>query len=235
MSLARFFLGFIVAGCLSAQPPKPQTRPELEAYVPSADARMNARKAVPVASSQKAVQTIDANERTRTNYTEDSYTIGSERFSSRTPAWKSCSACSRITTTAPVTSPKPPCVSKEPAVIDVENDILWDSVNDHRCHCGSYSLTTAEVGEDHGYLRQLYSYWWFAEADKGVSVQAETISLIDEFGAMTRALESMLTGINPEKPLRNSLASMRESMLRPGLEIPAPPQGTPACRQSSTH
>jgi hypothetical protein len=90
------------------------------------------------------------------------------------------------------------------------------------------------VGKDHGYLRQLYSYWWFAEVDKGVSVQAETITLSDEFGGMTRALGSMLMGINPEKSLRHSLASMRESVLKPGLEIPAPPQGAPACGQASS-
>jgi hypothetical protein len=36
-------------------------------------------------------------------------------------------------------------------------------------------------------------------------------------------------GINPEKSLRHSLASMRESVLKPGLEIPPLPAGLPAC------
>jgi hypothetical protein len=36
-------------------------------------------------------------------------------------------------------------------------------------------------------------------------------------------------GINPEKSLKHSLASMRESVLRPDLEIPALPDGLPEC------
>jgi hypothetical protein len=86
-----------------------------------------------------------------------------------------------------------------------------------------------EVGKDHGYLRQLDSYWRFAETDKGVYVEAETITLSDEFGAMTRALGSMLMGINPEKSLKHSLVSMRDSVLKPGLQVPALPEGLPDC------
>jgi hypothetical protein len=87
------------------------------------------------------------------------------------------------------------------------------------------------VGKDHGYLRRLNSYWRFAEIGKGVSVEAETITLSDEFGAMTRALGSALMGINPEKSLKHSLTSMRQSVLKPGLEIPKLPEGLPACGQ----
>jgi hypothetical protein len=90
------------------------------------------------------------------------------------------------------------------------------------------------VGKDHGYLRQLNSYWWFAEADDGVYVRAETITLSDEFGAMTRALGSMLMGINPEKSLKHSLTSMRESVLKPGLEIPAESSSAAACESRSS-
>ena len=61
------------------------------------------------------------------------------------------------------------------------------------------------MGKDHGYLRRLYSYWRFAETDKGVFVEAETITLSDEFGAVTRTLGSALMGINPEKSLKHSL------------------------------
>jgi hypothetical protein len=60
-------------------------------------------------------------------------------------------------------------------------------------------------------------------------VEAETITLSDEFGSMTRMLGSALMGINPEKSLRHSLTSMRESVLKPGLEIPKLPAGLPAC------
>ena len=118
---------------------------------------------------------------------------------------------------------------KEPAVIDVESDVVWERVDAHRWRCRSYSTKTAEVGKDHGYLRQLYSYWRFAETDKGVYVEAETVTLSDEFGAMTRALGSMLMGINPEKSLKHSLTSMRESVLKPNLRVASAPDGLPDC------
>jgi hypothetical protein len=118
---------------------------------------------------------------------------------------------------------------KEPAVIDVESDVTWERVDAHRWRCRSLSTHTGEVGKDHGYLRRLYSYWRFAEVDKGVHVEGETITLSDEFGGMTRALGSMLLGINPEKSVKHSLAAMRESILKPGLQIPALPEGLPEC------
>ena len=118
---------------------------------------------------------------------------------------------------------------KEPAVIDVESDVVWDRVDAHRWRCRSYSTNVAEVGKDHGYLRRLYSYWRFAEADKGVYVEGETITLSDEFGSMARAFGSALLGINPEKSLKHSLTSMRESILKPGLQIPALPEGLGEC------
>jgi hypothetical protein len=118
---------------------------------------------------------------------------------------------------------------KEPAAIDVESDVVWERVDEHRWRCRSYSTSTREVGKDHGYLRRLYSYWRFAEAPQGVEVEAETITLSDEFGSMARTFGSMLLGINPEKSLKHSLASMRESVLRPGLQIPVSPAGLPEC------
>lgn len=121
---------------------------------------------------------------------------------------------------------------KEPAVIDVESDVVWERVDQHRWRCRSYSTHTSEVGKDHGYLRRLYSYWRFAEADKGIYVESETITLSDEFGSMARTFGSMLLGINPEKSLRHSLASMRESVLKPGLEVPSLPAGLAACGEA---
>lgn len=121
---------------------------------------------------------------------------------------------------------------KEPAVIDVESDVVWERVDQHRWRCRSYSTHTSEVGKDHGYLRRLYSYWRFAEGEKGIYVESETITLSDEFGSMARTFGSMLLGINPEKSLRHSLASMRESVLKPGLEIPTLPAGLAACGEA---
>jgi hypothetical protein len=118
---------------------------------------------------------------------------------------------------------------KEPAVIDVESDVAWERVDPHRWRCRSYSTKANEVGKDHGYLRRLYSYWRFAEVEKGVYVEGETITLSAEFGGMARAFGSAFLGINPEKSLKHSLTSMQESVLKPGLEIPPPPAGLPAC------
>jgi len=118
---------------------------------------------------------------------------------------------------------------KEPAILDVESDVVWERVGPQRWRCRSLSKRVAEVGKDHGYLRRLYSYWRFAETSGGVAVESETITMSDEFGSMTRMLGSALMGINPEKSLRHSLTSMRESVLKPGLEIPKPPAGLPAC------
>ena len=121
---------------------------------------------------------------------------------------------------------------KEPAVIDVESDVVWERVDQHRWRCHSYSTNTSEVGKDHGYLRRLYSYWRFAEGDKGVYVESETITMSDEFGSMARTFGSLLLGINPEKSLRHSLGAMRESILKPGLEIPSLPAGLAACGEA---
>ena len=118
---------------------------------------------------------------------------------------------------------------KEPAILDVESDVVWERVDAQRWRLRSLSTRVAEVGKDHGYLRRLNSYWRLAETSKGVFVEAETITLSDEFGSATRFLGSALMGINPEKSLRHSLTSMRESVLKPGLEIPKLPAGLPAC------
>ena len=117
---------------------------------------------------------------------------------------------------------------KEPAVIDSDNDVVWERMDGHRRRCRSYSTKVQEIGKDHGYLRQLYSYWRFAEAEKGVYVEAETITLSGEFSSVMRSLGSMM-GINPEKSLKKTLTSMRESVLKPGLQIPRPPAGVAAC------
>jgi hypothetical protein len=118
---------------------------------------------------------------------------------------------------------------KEPAILDVDSDVVWTRVNAQTWRCRSVSTRVAEVGKDHGYLRRLNSYWRFADTGKGVLVEAETITLSDEFGAMTRMLGSALMGINPEKSLRHSLTSMSRSVLKPGMETPKPPAGLPAC------
>jgi hypothetical protein len=251
MKLAGFSLYVIAAGWLSAQPSKPQTQQEFERYVQSAEARMDARKGFPAADKAKEVRTVPANGANPHQVSGGQLYdwIGTvfipgvslekllhmlQDYDHRANYFPETIASSKLLCRDGNRLFRYTMRLKEPAVIDVDSEVLWDPVNDHRCHCRSYSTKTAEVGKDHGYLRQLYSYWWFAEGDNGVYVQAETITLSDEFGAMTRALGSMLMGINPEKSLKHSLASMRESVLKPGLEIPAPPQSMPACGAAGT-
>jgi hypothetical protein len=75
-------------------------------------------------------------------------------------------------------------------VLDTEYDVHYRTLDPTRALSNSYSTRIAEVehagesgerqmppGEDHGFLWRLNSYWRFAEADRGVYVQCEAISL----------------------------------------------------------
>ena len=117
---------------------------------------------------------------------------------------------------------------KEPAVIDSENDVVWESAGPRRAHCRSYSTKIQEIGKEHGYLLRLNSYWRFTETDKGVFAEGQTITLSGEFGSFMRTLGSMM-GINPEKSLKKSLTSMQETLEKPGMEFHKPPTGMPDC------
>ena len=55
---------------------------------------------------------------------------------------------------------------KEPAVIDSENDVVWQRVDARAWRCRSYSTAVTEIGKQHGYLLRLNSYWRFAETDR---------------------------------------------------------------------
>lgn len=256
MTLVRFSLSLIVAAQLSAQTSKPQTQHEFECYVQSAEARMDARKAFVLADSDtalntqlvrdKAVRTIAANGANPhslpggqlydwigavfipgTNL--DKLVRMLQDYDHRPSYFPETISTSKLLCRTSPDRFRYTMRLKEPAVIDVESDVVWERVDAHRWRCRSYSTKTAEVGKDHGYLRRLYSYWRFAETDKGVYVESETITVSDEFGAMTRALGSMLMGINPEKSLKHSLTSMRESVSKPNLQIPALLEGLPDC------
>ena len=117
---------------------------------------------------------------------------------------------------------------KEPAVIETENDVVWERVDAHRWRCRSYSTKVQEIGKQHNYLLRLNSYWRFTGTAEGVYVQGETITLSGEFGSLMRTLGS-LAGINPEKSLKKTLEAMRESQLKPGLAYALPPAGLPDC------
>jgi hypothetical protein len=109
----------------------------------------------------------------------------------------------------------------ERATIDIENDVLWERIDERHWTSRSYSAKVQEVGGDHKYLLRLNSYWWFTEADGGVYVEAETITLSGQFSAATRALGSLF-GISPEKSLKRTLETIRDVMAKPGLQFAEP-------------
>jgi hypothetical protein len=118
---------------------------------------------------------------------------------------------------------------KEPAILDVESDVVWERVDAQRWKCRSYSTKVQEIGGNHGYLLRLNSYWRFSETADGVFVEGETVTLSGEFSAFKRAIGSALMGINPEKSLKKSLESIREAVQNPGLQFPKPPSNAAAC------
>jgi hypothetical protein len=120
---------------------------------------------------------------------------------------------------------------KEPAVIDLESDVTWERVDAHRWLCRSYSTKVQEVGKAHGYLLRLNSYWRVFENDRGVFVEGRSITLSGEFGSFIRTMGS-LVGINPEKSLKKSLATTRESVSQPGLQVATLPVGLPDCGEA---
>jgi hypothetical protein len=118
---------------------------------------------------------------------------------------------------------------KEPVVADSENDVVWERLDDRRWRCRSVSGDVREIGKQHGYLYRLNSYWRLADNGQGVFVEGETITLSGEFGSLMRTLGS-LAGVNPEKSLKRTLTSMRESVTS-RHDFAPPPDGLPACAE----
>jgi len=119
---------------------------------------------------------------------------------------------------------------KEPAVIDTENDVTYEQLDRNHWQSRSYSTRVREVGTDHKYLLRLNSYWTFSAVNDGVLVEGEAITLSGQFGSAIRAVGSLF-GISPEKSLRRTLTSIRETALQPGLEFASPPSGLPDCAE----
>ena len=241
---------------LRAQQLKPETAQQFDCYIQAAEARLDARKAFLLADSDTALsEQIVRGQKIRTIETNGpnphklaggqlydwigaSFIPGTtleklvrmlQDYDHRPQYFPETISASKLLCLTGTDRFQYSMRMKEPAILDVESDVVWERVDPQRWRCRSLSTRVAEVGKDHGYLRRLNSYWRFAETGKGVFVEAETITLSDEFGSVTRLLGSALMGINPEKSLRHSLTSMRESVLKPGLEIPKLPAGLPAC------
>jgi hypothetical protein len=246
---------FAIPAWLPAQRLKPQTVAEYDCYVQSAESRMATRKAFLTADSDpallrqvvrgSAVQTVPGNgpnpHKVSGAMIYDwigtvfipgatvARTVGMlQDYDHRAQYFSEIIATSKLLCRTGEDRFGFSMRLKEPAVIDSENDVVWERVDALRWRCRSYSTKVNEIGKEHGYLLRLNSYWRFAETEKGVFAEGQTITLSGEFGALMRSLGSMV-GISPEKSLKKSLGLMRESLLKPGLEFAAPPAGMPAC------
>jgi hypothetical protein len=112
-------------------------------------------------------------------------------------------------------------------VFNTEYTVHWGEVDPKNVYSISYSTKIAEVkdasnpngpelpvGNDHGYLWRLYTYWRFAEKDGGVYVQCETISLTRDipFG-LGWLIRPLVTSI-PRQSLDRVLAKTRAAVVR---------------------
>ena len=221
-----------------AQPLKPETGRQFACYVQSAEARMEARKAFLLADTDAAlneqivrgqkVRTIEANGPNPHKLaggqlydwiaasfipgaTQDRLIPMLQDYEHRAQYFPQTISASKLLCVTGTDRFQYSMRMKEPAILDVDSDVVWERVDPQRWRCRSVSTRVAEVGKDHGYLRRLVSYWRFAETGKGVFVESEAITLSDEFSSVTRLLGSAV-GISPEKSLRHSLEPMRASV-----------------------
>jgi hypothetical protein len=252
------FAGAIVSMALAAAVPaqqiKPETARDFDCYVQAAEARLEARKPFLLADADAAlhrhlvqgqrIQTMPANGQNPHKVAKGQIydTIGTvfipgatmERLLRMLQDYdRRAQYFSQIVSASKLLCRKGERFQvgmrmKEPAITDVTSEVLWERLDAHRWRSRSYSTEVKEIGKEHRYLLRLNSYWRFAEAEKGVFVETETISLSGEFSAMTRSLGAMV-GISPEKSLKRSLENMRATLLKPGMEFPGPPAATSDC------
>jgi hypothetical protein len=112
-------------------------------------------------------------------------------------------------------------------VLNTEHDVRYYPVDHTRWRSRSYSTRIAEVedpgspnererpvGNDHGFLWRLYSYWRFQERDGGVYIECEAISLTRDaptgFGWLIRPI---IRGL-PRESLANTLESTRTTLTK---------------------
>lgn len=111
-------------------------------------------------------------------------------------------------------------------VLDTEYGVHYAQLDPARAYARSHSTRIAEVdhagtadereepvGHDHGYLWRLDSYWRFREADGGVYVQVEAISLTRDVPTGLGWLIGSLLESIPESSLRSTLAETRTALL----------------------
>ncbi len=113
-------------------------------------------------------------------------------------------------------------------VLNTEHDVLYSPVDGTRCHSRSYSTRIAEVddpgksgereqpvGNDHGFLWRLNSYWRFEERDGGVYIECQAISLSRDVPTGLGWLIEPIVRQLPAESLMNTLRSTRGSISKP--------------------
>jgi hypothetical protein len=111
-------------------------------------------------------------------------------------------------------------------ILNTEHDVRYAPVEGNRCQSRSYSTRIAEVanagqrdehelpvGNDHGFLWRLYSYWRFEERDGGVFIECEAISLTRQVPTGLGWLIEPIIRQLPRDSLVNTLRATRDAVL----------------------
>ncbi len=110
-------------------------------------------------------------------------------------------------------------------VLDTEHEIHYQRLSAHAWQSRSHSLRISEVqnpgsprerslppGNDHGFLWRLNSYWRFNEADGGVYVECEAVSLSRAVPAGLAWLLDPIIRRLPRESLMNTLGATRAAV-----------------------
>ena len=113
-------------------------------------------------------------------------------------------------------------------VLATEHDVRYFPLDATRCHSRSYSTRIAEVadpgprerempvGNDHGFLWRLDSYWRFEERDGGVYIECEAISLTRDIPTGLAWLIEPIIRQLPQESLVNTLRATRNAVVQAG-------------------
>jgi hypothetical protein len=112
-------------------------------------------------------------------------------------------------------------------VLDTDHEVHYFPLSAKRCYSRSYTTRIAEVedagkpgereapvGNDHGFLWRLDSYWRFEEADGGVYVECEAISLTRGVPAGLGWLIDPIIRDLPKESLANTLRETRAALAK---------------------
>jgi hypothetical protein len=111
-------------------------------------------------------------------------------------------------------------------VLNTQYDVRYLQVDPNREFVRSHSTRIAEVdhpgtskeseepvGNDHGFLWRLYSYWYLYQANGGVYIQCNAVSLTRDVPAGLGWLVDSFIKKLPAESLRNTLAETRTALL----------------------